>query len=416
MRQSILFTKSRKEAPRDEISVNASLLIRAGYIHKEMAGVYSYLPLGFRVLNKIQKIIREEMDAVGGQELLLTALQEKEAWEKTGRWSDEAVDNWFKTKLKNDVELGLAYTHEPAIASMMKEYVSSYQNLPFYAYQFQTKFRNELRAKSGLFRGREFPMKDLYSFSKNEEELGEFYEKMILAYNRIFNRIEIGDMTFLTLASGGTFGTQYSHEFQTLTSSGEDTIYLHKQKKIAINKEIYNDEALNRLGVTKEDLVEEKSIEIANIYKLGTFYSVPLGLMYKDKDGRDCPVVMGSYGIGVSRLMGAVAEVKSDKNGLIWPKEIAPFSVHLVALIGKDQKVTNYAEEIYKKLVDRGVEVLYDDRDLRAGEKFMESDLIGIPMRVVVSEKTESQKIVETKDRTSGEIKRLALAEFLNNA
>ncbi|MBI4261904.1 prolyl-tRNA synthetase, partial [Candidatus Uhrbacteria bacterium] len=256
-RQSQLFTRTRRNAPKDEVSKNAQLLVRAGFIHKELAGVYSFLPLGLRVLKKIEQIIREEMNAIGGQEIVMTALQEKNVWEKTGRWDDKVVDAWFKTKLKNDTELGLAYTHEPALTALMKDFISSYRDLPSYPYQFQTKFRNELRAKSGLFRGREFVMKDLYSFSKSQGELDTFYETVIQAYQKVFTRVGLGDRTYLTLASGGTFGTKYSHEFQTLTEAGEDTIYIHRGKNIAINKEVMNDDTLAMLGVTRGELVED---------------------------------------------------------------------------------------------------------------------------------------------------------------
>lgn len=405
MKQSQLFTKTRKEAPKDEVSRNAELLIRAGYIHKEMAGVYSYLPLGLRVFNKIQNVIREEMNAIGGQEILLTALQEKFVWDKTGRWDDAVVDNWFKTKLKNDTELGLAYTHEPAITELMKSYISSYRDLPFYTYQFQTKFRNELRAKSGLFRGREFAMKDLYSFSKSQEELDIFYESVIVAYKRIFERVGLGSLTYVTLASGGTFGTKYSHEFQTITKAGEDTIYISKSKNIAINKEVLNETTLKELDISESDLIEEKSIEIGNIYKLGTFYSEPLGLVFKNESGENKPVIMGSYGIGISRLMGTAVEVFADEKGIVWPESIAPFQVHLISLTSDNGNVQSSADSLYKILVDNGIEVLYDDRNVRAGEKFADSDLLGLPVRLVVSEKTLSAGGIEFKKRTENETK-----------
>lgn len=404
MKQSQLFTKTRKDAPKDEVSKNAQLLIRAGFIHKEMAGVYSYLPLGLKVLKKIENVVREEMNKIGGQEVELTALQEKTVWEKTGRWDDEVVDNWFKTKLKNDTELGLAYTHEPAITQIMKDYISSYRDLPSYPYQFQTKFRNELRAKSGIFRGREFLMKDLYSFSKTQEELDIFYEKAIAAYKKIFERLGLGNITYLTLASGGTFGTRYSHEFQTLTGAGEDTIYVHKEKQIAINGEVLNPETLSLLGITREELVTEKSVEVGNIYKLGKFYSAPLELNYKNESGENVPVIMGSYGIGIGRVMGTIVEALSDDRGLVWPESIAPFHIHLILIADKEGKVKKEADTLYEKLQAKGMEVLYDDRDTRAGEKFADSDLIGIPLRIVISEKTLEKGEVETKDRMTGKV------------
>lgn len=412
MKQSHLFTKTRKEAPKDEVSKNAELLIRAGFIHKEMAGVYAFLPLGLRVLKKIEQIIREEMNAIGGQEIELTTLQSKDVWEKTGRWDDKVVDNWFKTKLKNDTEIGLAYTHEAALAQVMKDYVTSYRDLPSYVYQFQIKFRNELRAKSGIFRGREFLMKDLYSFNRTTEELDAFYEKAIKAYEVIFNRVGLAERTYLTVASGGSFGTKYSHEFQTLTAAGEDLIYIDKSKKIAVNKEVLNDETLSSLGIKREDLVEEKAVEVGNIYKLGSFYSAPLELTYKTESGESLPVIMGSYGIGVSRLMGVITEVFADENGLVWPKEVAPFQIHLISL---GEKAQVEAEKLYNDLTKKGIEVLFDDRDLRPGEKFADSDLIGIPTRVVISEKTMAEDILEVKNRKGGEVKKVPKEHFLKN-
>jgi prolyl-tRNA synthetase len=408
MRQSHLFTKARKEAPKDETAGNAQLLIRAGYVYKEMAGVYSYLPLGLRVLNKIEQIIREEINAIGGQELILTALQEKDAWEKTGRWDDAVVDNWFKTKLKNDTELGLAYTHESAITALMKDYVNSYRDLPMYAYQFQTKFRNELRAKSGLFRGREFRMKDLYSFSRTQAELDAFYEQAIGAYHKIFARLGLGDITYLTLASGGTFGTKYSHEFQTLTAAGEDLIYIHDGKKIAINKEVLNDETLAELGIDRADLREEKAVEVGNIYKLGTFYSEPLGLQYTDEDGTKKSVIMGSYGIGPSRVMGTIVEVHHDDKGIVWPEAVAPFRVHVLAL-GDDPAVQAQAESVVAALEAKNIEVLFDDRPgVTPGQKLNEADLLGMPHRLVVSAKTGEN--VEWKRRTEADSAMVPLA------
>ena len=401
MLQSRLFTKTRREAPKDEVAKNAQLLIRAGYIHKEMAGVYSYLPLGLRVFEKIKQIIREEMNAIGGEEIEMTSLQEKTAWEKTGRWDDKVVDNWFKTKLKNDAELGLAYTHEPPITELMKDYISSYRDLPAYPYQFQKKFRNELRAKSGIFRLREFTMKDLYSFSRTPQELDAFYEQAITAYRNVFARVGLGGVTYMTVASGGTFGTKYSHEFQTLTASGEDLIYIDKKKNIAINKEVLNDETLADLKISREELVEEKAVEVGNIYKLGTFYSAPLGLSFKDEGGNTKPVIMGSYGIGLDRLMGTIVEVLSDEKGIVWPEEVAPFKFHLLNLSTDDEAVNKDAQALYDELTKKGAEVLYDDRSgVSAGEKFKDSDLLGIPYRIVVSKKTLAEGKYELKNRT----------------
>jgi prolyl-tRNA synthetase len=403
MKQSTLFTKTRREAPKDEVAKNAQLLIRAGFIHKEMAGVYSFLPLGLRTLNKIVQIIREEMNAIGGQELHLSALQQKETWEPTDQWDDSKVDVWFKTELKNGTELGLAVTHEAALTRLMKDFISSYKNLPFAAYQFQTKFRNEARAKSGIMRTREFLMKDLYSFSKDDAEHADFYEKAKGAYVKIFDRLGLGKTTYVTCASGGMF-SKFSHEFQTVTEAGEDTIYVHDDKKIAVNKEVLNDEVLGELGIKRDELVEKTAVEVGNIFNLGTRFSEALGLNYKDSEGHSKPVIMGSYGIGPARVMGTIAEVHSDDNGLVWPESVAPFAVHLIALFDKEGVVANKAEEIYSVLTAKGIEVLYDDRDAGAGEKFSDSDLIGIPKRIIVSAKTLATNSVETKDRATGKV------------
>ena len=404
MRQTQLFTKTRKEAPSDEVSKNAELLIRAGFIHKELPGVYAYLPLGLRVIENIKQVIREELDTVGCQELIMTALQSKEKWEASNRWSDEVVDNWFKTKLKNDTELGLAFTHEEPIADIMKQYVSSYKDLPFFAYQFQTKFRNELRAKSGIMRGREFNMKDLYSFHTTKEKHLEFYELMKDVYMKIFTRLGLGDKTYLTMSNGQPF-SKYSFEFQTLSEAGEDIIMYDKEKKIAINKQDYSEEMFEDFGFKKEDFnfEEGKSIEIGDIYTLGTKYSEALDLTYTDEDGKNIPVFMGSYGIGITRVMGTIVEVYNDENGIIWPESVAPYQVPLVSLCREEGDIKK-ADEIYEKLTAQGVEVLYDDRaDVRPGQKFADSDLIGIPKRIIVSPKTLEQNSLEVKMRNEEE-------------
>ena len=416
MRQSNLFTKTKKEAPADEISRNAELLIRAGYVHKVMAGVYDYLPLGLRVIKKIEKIIREEMNAIGGLEMKTAALQSKEVWEKTNRWDDEVLDVWFKTKLKSGTELGLSVTNEEAFSSLLKHYINSYKDLPIYPYDFKDIFRNEIRSKSGLMRGREFYWKALYSFSKSEEEHNEFYEKCKNAYVKIFQRVGIGHLTYLTFASGGSF-SKFSHEFQAITSAGEDTIYIDEEKSIAINEEVYNDEVLNDLGLQKEGLVEQKSVEVGNIFSLGTKFSEPFDLKYTDENGEDKNVIMGSYGIGLGRLMGTVVEVLSDDNGIIWPENIAPFRVHLL-LLGDKEEVIARSQEVYDKLNQAGVEVLFDDRvGMSAGEKFADSDLLGMPIRVVVSARSMKEDGVEIKKRAEekGDVVSLEkLLEILN--
>lgn len=415
MRQSQLFTKARKEAPADEVAKNAKLLIQAGFIHKEMAGVYSYLPLGLRVLNKVEDIIRTEMNEVGGVEMRTAVLQSKEVWEKTNRWDDEVVDNWFKTKLKSGGEMGLSFTNEEAYSNILKQYVSSYKDLPIYPYDFKSIFRNEARSKSGIMRGREFYWKALYSFSQDEAEHNAFYEKMKTAYKNVFDAVGIGATTHMTFASGGTF-SKFSHEFQTVTDAGEDNIYLDEATGVAINKEVFNDEVIAELGLKKEKLVEKKAVEVGNIFSLGTKFSAPFDLKYKDKNGEEQLVIMGSYGIGLGRLIGTVVEVLSDDKGIVWPKAIAPFAVHLVDLSMGDKDVEKYAEELYKELVKKGAEVLWDDRDARAGEKFAESDLIGIPLRIVISKKTLEEGKVEIKIRETGQTQNVEREEIFKLA
>lgn len=411
MRQSQLFTKTRREAPKDEQAKNAELLIRAGFVHKELAGVYTYLPLGLRTLNNIVRIIREEMNAIGGQELSLTALQDKETWQKTDRWDDQKMDNWFKTEFKSGGETGLGITHEEPITRMMTEHIASYRDLPVYAYQFQTKFRNELRAKSGVMRGKEFLMKDLYSFSKDEEEHAAFFQKAREAYLKVFARMGIGENTYVTFASGGSF-SQFSEEFQTVSDAGEDTIYVDEEKRLAVNKEVLTDETLATLDLSRETLVEKKAIEAGNIFNLGTRFSEALGLSYMNEAGESKPVVMGSYGIGPTRVMGIIAEVLSDEKGLVWPEEVAPFRYHLVAL-GNDPEITATTDALYAALQKKGDIVLYDDRDARAGEKFADSDLIGIPTRIVVGKEALASGKLEVVDRRTGEVSMRTKEEIL---
>ena len=403
MRQTHLFTKTRKFAPKDEVSKNAQLLIRAGYIHKEMAGVYSYLPLGLRVFNNIVQVIREEMNAIGGQEITLTALQSPELWSKTNRWDDQAIDVWFKPTLKSGAEVGLAPTHEEPLTALMAEYIQSYKDLPRYVYQFQTKFRNELRAKSGIMRTREFVMKDLYSFDRTEEEFRSFYELVAKAYTKVFARVGIGEKTFRTFASGGSF-SKFSDEFQTECDAGEDTIHVHRERKIAVNKEVFNDEVLTELGIKRDELEEVKAIEVGNIFPLGTRFSEALGLTYKNESGVEVPVVMGSYGIGPGRLMGTIVELLSDEKGIVWPKEVAPFAVHIVSVTGGNADVALEADRLYELLRENGIEALYDDRDVRAGEKVADADLVGIPLRIVISEKTVAAGGVEFVGRADGTV------------
>ncbi|MDB5266256.1 MAG: prolyl-tRNA synthetase [Parcubacteria group bacterium] len=412
MRQSALFTKTRKEAPADETAKNAMLLIRAGFIHKEMAGVYSILPLGLRVVKKIKDIISGEMEKLGSSELIMSTLQAKELWEKTDRWSDEKVDIWFKSALKSGTEVGFGWSHEEPITNLMKYHVGSYADLPVFVHQFQNKLRNETRAKSGIMRCREFVMKDMYSYATTEEEHMDFYNKTSTAYMNVFKALGLGDITYVTSASGGVFTDKFSHEFQTLCDAGEDNIYLSKDGTTALNEEVFNDETLEKMGKSKEDFELKKAAEVGNIFTFGTKKCEELDVYFTDKDGQKKPVFLGSYGIGVTRLMGVVAEIFGDENGLVWPASIAPFRAHLLVL-SEDPLVKELADEVYTTLSAEGVDVLYDDRNLRAGEKFADSDLIGIPTRIIVGNKTIESKMFEVKDRATGETSQMSLEHLL---
>ncbi|OGJ01620.1 prolyl-tRNA synthetase [Candidatus Nomurabacteria bacterium RIFCSPLOWO2_02_FULL_44_12] len=410
MKQSHLFTKTKKEAPTDEVSKNAEFLVRGGYIHKEMAGVYSYLPLGLRVLKKIENIIREEMNQVGGQEIFMSTLQPKENWEKTGRWND--LDVLYKVTDASGRESALGPTHEEIVVPILKNYISSYKDLPAAVYQIQNKFRMELRPRSGILRGREFMMKDMYSFHTSEDDFEKFYEKMKDVYKTIFTRTGIGHITYLTFASGGTF-SKYSHEFQTLAPTGEDTIYVDEASNVALNKEVLTDEVLAQLHLKKEKLVEKRAIEVGNIFDLKTKYSKPFDLSFTDQKGAKHVVLMGCYGIGLGRLMGAVVEALADEKGIIWPDSIAPFAVHLLAL-GEEAEIAKEADKIYETLIKHGIEVLFDDRaEVSAGEKFADSDLLGIPQRAVVSSRSLKEGGIEIKKRTEEKGKIITLEELI---
>lgn len=401
MRLSKLFTKTSKTVPADEVAKNAQLLIRAGFIHKEMAGVYVYMPLGLKVLENIKRIVREEMNAVGGQEVMMTTLQPKEIWEKTDRWDDAKVDNWFKTKLVNGTELGVGFTHEEPIVDMVSGYVNSYKDLPFSVYQIQNKFRNELRAKSGLLRGREFLMKDMYTFSRDQEQHMNEYEKVVKAYYKVFDRLGIGNITYRTHADGGVFTPRFSDEFQTISDMGEDIIYVDESKKIAINESVFTDENISKLGLNKNDLVQKKGSEVANTFHLESKYTDALGLYYTDEKGERQSIIMGCYGIGVSRLMGVIAELFSDDKGLVWPESIAPAEVYLVS-IGSEAAI-DHCDELYSQFISAGIEVLYDDRNVRPGQKFTDSELMGIPYCVTVSDRTLDSNTYEFTERKSGQ-------------
>lgn len=402
MLQSKLFYKTNKNKLASAESVSHDLLTRAGYIDQLMAGVYSFLPLGFRVLKNVERIIREEMEAIGGQELLMPVLQPKENWVKTGRW--ESLDILFKIRGSGEKEYAMGPTHEEVVSPLAKKVVFSYRDLPLSVFQIQTKFRDELRAKSGILRTREFLMKDLYSFHAKQEDLEKYYEIVAKAYEGIFKNVGIGAITYKTFASGGTF-SKYSEEFQTLTEAGEDIIFICKKCGAAINKEIKNETPACPL-CKKNDFDEKKAVEVGNIFKMGTRYSAPFELKFTDRDGVDKPVLMGCYGIGLGRLMGAVVEACHDERGIVWPAAIAPFQAHLIAVESSKLKVKKLADKLYADLIKKNVQVLYDERtDKTAGEKFAEADLIGIPLRVIVSERTLKENAAEVKERGKETVK-----------
>jgi len=411
MRLSQLFTKTSKTVPADETAKNAKLLIQAGFVYKVMAGVYAYTPLGLRVLENIKTIVREEMDAIGGQELIMSSLQKKETWEKTGRWDEKTVDVWFKSKLQDGTEVGFGWSHEEPIVEMVKQYLASYKDLPINVYQFQTKLRNELRAKSGIMRGREFVMKDMYSCSLDAQQHDKFYDSVTKTYMRIFKRLGLGDDTYVTFASGGAF-TRFSHEFQTVCEAGEDTIYLHRDKNIAVNEEVLDDENLAKLGIKREELEKVKSAEVGNIFNFGTQKSEDMGFAFTNADGEQQYVHLGSYGIGITRVMGVLVEKFADDKGLVWPEAVAPAKVYL-ARLGDDKEVVKMADELYEQLTSTGVLVLYDDRDVRAGEKFADAELMGIPYRVVISPKLAAKQALELKARASDNVEVLTKEDLI---
>ncbi len=409
MRVSQLFGKTSKSISADEESINAKLLVRGGFISKQIAGVYNYLPLGLRVLGKIQNIIREEMNAIGANEILMPAMTQEESYEMTGR---SKMDILFKFEGQGGTKLVLNPTHEEVVTPLAQKFVFSYQDLPVAVYQIQNKFRNEPRAKSGLLRGREFNMKDLYSFHPDEQDLDNYYEVVKEAYFRIFERLGLGGgKTVLTYASGGAF-SKYSHEYQTLAESGEDTIFLCEKCNIAVNKEIIGDQkSCPECG--SEKLVEKTGIEVGNIFKLKNKFSGAFNFKYADAEGKEKEIPMGCYGMGPSRIMGAVVEVFHDETGIIWPEAIAPYKVYL-ARIGKDDATRESADEIYQQLLKSGVEVLFDDRDkASAGEKLSDADLIGLPYRIIVSGKTLEKKSVELKKRNEAEVKLVQLKSIV---
>jgi prolyl-tRNA synthetase len=413
MRQSKLFTKTIKEAPKDEKSINAQLLIRGGFIHKVMAGVYDYLPLGLRVHRKIENIIREEMEAIGGQEIFMTVLQSKSLWQETNRW-DKGIGQkvMYKCQDESGRQVGLGPTHEEAVTEIIRQFVKSYEDLPLAVYQIQTKFRKELRPKSGLLRGREFSMKDLYSFHQNEADFKKYYQLVKKSYLKILKKC--GLEAIVAEASGGDFTKEYTHEFQVLAPDGEDTIVYCPQGDFAQNKDIAKFKKGDKCPSCKAILEEGKSIETGNIFPLGTKYSQAMKAYFVNKNGQSKPIIMGCYGLGPSRTMGAIVEVHHDEKGIIWPVAVAPYQIHLLALT-EDKKVKETADKVYNILRKDKIEVLYDDRNAQsAGQKFAEADLIGLPLRLVISEKTMAKDSVEIKKRADDKVKLVKVDKIID--
>ncbi|MFZ3044171.1 MAG: aminoacyl--tRNA ligase-related protein [Minisyncoccia bacterium] len=410
MRQSQLFTKTRREAPSDEVSKNAQLLVRAGFVHKEMAGVYSYLPLGKKVLEKIEQVVREEMNAIGGQEIRMATLHPSEPWKQTGAW--DSVDVVFKLTSRTEKEYTIGQSEEEIVTPIAQEYIQSYKDLPVAIYQIGQKYRDELRAKSGIMRGREFTMKDMYSFHETQEDFDRFYALAKESYLKVYERL--GLVAKATEASGGAFTTKLSYEFMVLTDAGEDDILYCDCCSYCVNAEISKQkesDACTRCN--KGTLSLAKASEVGNIFDLGTKYSKDFSFTYKDKEGKDQHPVMGCFGIGISRLMGVIVEKFADDKGLVWPESVAPFQYHLVSLGHDGDEISKEADSLYEALIKAGAEVLYDDRDLRAGEKFAESDLLGIPKRIVVGKDAVASGEFEVVERATGDVVKASRAEIL---
>jgi prolyl-tRNA synthetase len=413
MRQSQLFTKTRREAPKDEEAKNAQLLIRAGFVHKEMAGVYSYLPLGLRTLTRIESIIRAEMDSIGGQEIRMATLHPSEPWKQTGAW--DKVDVLFKLMSRTEKEYALGQSEEEIVTPIAAEYAPSYKDLPLALYQIGQKYRDELRAKSGIMRGREFGMKDMYSFHASQEDFDRFYQIVKEAYLRIYSAV--GLVAKVTEASGGSFSEKISYEFMVLTDAGEDTIFYCPTCDYCVNEEVSGELGEGSMCPKGDGKKLKKGIasEVGNVFDLGDRYPKAFNFKYTDTTGADNYPIVGCYGLGTTRLMGVIVEALSDEKGMVWPEAVAPFRVHLVSMMPNDPTIVAYADALYEELIVAGVEPLYDDRDVRAGEKLADADLIGIPTRIIVGKETISSGELEVVSRATGEVKRIARTDLLNS-
>jgi len=408
MKHSRFFSKTKKETPKEAEVISHQLLLRGDFVSQIASGVYNFLPLGWRVIKKIEGIIREEMEGLEAKEVLLSSLIPKALWAETKRWN--TIDPpLFKLKDRHKKTFGLGSTHEEVLTDLVRKRVSSYKDLPFSLYQIQNKFRNEMRSTGGLLRTREFIMKDLYSFHSNEEDLTKFYEKVKKAYFKIFKKC--GLEALCVEADPGTIGGKLSHEFMVVSEAGEDTILICKKCGYGANVEKVG--KIKKCPRCKSKLEKKHSIEVGHIFALGTKYSRKMGANFADKAGRSKPIIMGCYGIGLPRLMAAVVEVHHDEKGIIWPESVAPFQTHLL-LLDTAPKIKKIAERLYEDLQKAKSEVLYDDREGKtAGEKFADADLIGIPWRMVVSEKTLRQNSVEIKKRKERKTKLVPLSKFL---
>ncbi len=408
MRQSELFVKTSKQAPADATSINHQLLVRAGFVDQLMAGAYSYLPLGLRVLRKIENIVREEMDKIGGQEVLMPILHPAEIWKTTGGW--DKIDILFKIKSRTDNEYALGQSEEEVVTPLAMKFIQSYKDLPIFPYQIHWKYRDELRAKSGLLRGREFLMKDMYSFHTSQEDFERYYAIVKKAYLKIYDRL--GLVAKVTEASGGAFSEKISYEFEVLTPAGEDVIFYCEECDFCVNSEIATVKVGDKCpSCNKGVLKEAKASEVGNVFDLGQKFPKAFDLTYVDSSDKPQFPFMGCYGLGISRVMGVIVEKFNDEKGIVWPESVAPFDIHLISL-GVDEKVKKTVQELYEKLTKEGREVLFDDRDEGAGTKLSDSDLIGIPQRYIVSEKTMAEESIEVKKRSEEATKLVKLSSL----
>ena len=410
MKQSLLFAPTLRDMPKEAEVISHKILLRGGYIKQNAAGVYTYLPLGYRVIKKIENIIRQELDKIGCSELLMPALQSKEMWSESGRWEKYGKE-LMRLKDRHDREFCLGPTHEEVITTVVRDFITSYKKLPLALYQIQTKFRDEFRPRFGLMRGREFIMKDLYTFSATQEDLDEWYLKVRGAYINILNRMDLNYR--IVSADSGNIGGSSSEEFMILCDIGEDTIVYSDESDFASNIELHD----LPVGAPSPDgighIKHAKGIEAGHIFKLGTKYSEPMKATFIDKDGKTKPIIMGCYGIGVSRLLMAVLEQHYRDDKAVWPKELRPFDVHILPLDKEGTDGYKLALDLCDKLQAKGYDVLFDDRNESAGVKFKDADLIGVSNRIVVGRKA-SEGILEFKNLVDNTSLEITVAEALN--